>query len=787
MRKKMKVFFALLCAAVMSTGTVFAAEVPETAEVPEAETEAVIEEQDAQQEAEAPAEEELPEIEEEIEEEEIIEEAEEEEVSKSAAAAVTSTVIASGNCGEGSDNVRWEICNNDGVLELHISGTGRMKEYETYTESAEYNYTDRDYTKGNTPWYSRRNSIKKVIVDGSVSTISTGAFANLTALTSVELGDGIRTIKDMAFANTGITGISIPDSVTEMGWGAFQMCGSIESIDLPAGISEIAPRVFWGCNNLSSVSIPENVRIIGQEAFSSCGSLSGVTVEGSNLSRIGKHAFEYDSSLKDLGFLTDGNVHTIEDYAFANCGIETFRIPYATTKIGPCAFYNCDSLKRITIPDCMGPRTICRKAFGACDNLTYVEVEARGAQLLVVDGGEIFSDPTPMIHWGDDDGEEHPTVYPHYENGLLIQCKMPKEECPVDFAAVSGRENVKVIYGILVDRLTFNMDTDKVVVGGTLPTNVDVQPGDACDKTIVWTSGDESIATVNSEGVITGVSEGTVEIFYEAVNSLYVRGSIEINVVKTIMMEDVAMDRVNDEIFKGKTCKINTTVSPASTSNKALTWKSSNTKVATVDATGKVTAVAAGTATITCTAKDGSGKSDSCTIKVILPVTGITLDKTSATVFLGTTTPLTLNATVVPSNATYRTLTWTSSNPYVAGVTGMGNIIPRTTGTTTITCTARDGSGVKATCIVTVAKPVSKITLSSTSVTLKRKATKKLTATVSPTSATNKAVTWKSSNTKVAKVDSTGKITAVAKGTATITCTAKDGSGVKATCKVTVK
>ena len=150
---------------------------------------------------------------------------------------------------------------------------------------------------------------------------------------------------------------------------------------------------------------------------------------------------------------------------------------------------------------------------------------------------------------------------------------------------------------------------------------------------------------------------------------------------------------------------------------------------------------------------------------------------------------LQLTATVTPSNATKKEVKWSTSNKNVAMVSPSGLVTTKSAGTAIITCTAQDGSNVKATCKITVKNPVvkvTKVTLNKTTATLAPKETLTLKATVAPTNATNKAVTWKSSNTKIATVSSSGKVTAKAAGTVTITCRAKDGSGKKATCKITV-
>ena len=164
-------------------------------------------------------------------------------------------------------------------------------------------------------------------------------------------------------------------------------------------------------------------------------------------------------------------------------------------------------------------------------------------------------------------------------------------------------------------------------------------------------------------------------------------------------------------------------------------------------------------------------------------VTGISLNKTNTTIYVGNTE--TLTATITPSNAYNKNLTWTTSNSGVATVSN-GKITAKAPGTATITATASDGSGKKATCTVTVRQLVTGISLSKTTTAIFVGSAETIKATVSPSNASNKEVTWTTSNSGVATV-SNGTITAKAVGTATITATAADGSGKKATCTVTVK
>ena len=237
----------------------------------------------------------------------------------------------------------------------------------------------------------------------------------------------------------------------------------------------------------------------------------------------------------------------------------------------------------------------------------------------------------------------------------------------------------------------------------------------------------------------------------------------------------ISLNRTNLDLTVGDSTTLTATVSPTGTS---VTWSSSNTSVVTVSG-GKVTAVGAGTATITAKAGD---KTATCAVTVSekkVVVTGMTLSQSSLALKQGDTA--TLAATVNPSNATDKTVTWSSSNPSVATVSG-GRVTAVAEGTATIT--ARAGS-VEATCLVTVSGKTISVTdvfLNQTSLSIKVGDSTTLYASVNPSNATDKTVTWSSSNPSVATV-SEGRVTAIAAGTATITAAA---GGKTASCVVTV-
>jgi hypothetical protein len=165
-------------------------------------------------------------------------------------------------------------------------------------------------------------------------------------------------------------------------------------------------------------------------------------------------------------------------------------------------------------------------------------------------------------------------------------------------------------------------------------------------------------------------------------------------------------------------------------------------------------------------------------------LTSITLNRSSLSLNSGGT--FLLQATTAPLTAPNQGVTWASNDESVATINENGWVTAVAGGTCTITCTAKDGGGASATCEVTVMQLVTSIVLSETNISLPMDGYKKLTATVLPSNASNKNVTWSSSDESIAIVDHTGKVTAIAEGTCTITVSATDGSGVSATCTVNV-
>ena len=194
------------------------------------------------------------------------------------------------------------------------------------------------------------------------------------------------------------------------------------------------------------------------------------------------------------------------------------------------------------------------------------------------------------------------------------------------------------------------------------------------------------------------------------------------------------------------------TLSPNNASIKDILWVSSNPAIAIVDENGTITALKAGTATITARTTDGSNLSASCAVTVLQRmVTSITLNKSSTSLYTGDSE--TLVATVSPSNASNKTVSWSSSKTSVATVDQNGKVTAVKAGTATITVRTTDGSNLSASCTVTVWQLATGITLNSDDFSLYVGYGKTLSAIITPDDATNKNVTWSSSNSTVATVN----------------------------------
>ena len=200
------------------------------------------------------------------------------------------------------------------------------------------------------------DSLTSVTIPSSVTTIGYNAFGRCSGLTSITIPNSVTSIGEGAFSGcTGLTSITIPNSVTSIGEGAFSGCSGLTSITIPNGVTSISEGAFAFCSSLTSVEIPNSVTSISDGAFGGCTGLTSVGPVGSNagvkipnsVTSIGTDAFNGCSGLTNINI--PNSVTSISDGAFEACsGLTSVTIPSSVVSIGNKAFYGCGSLTSVT-------------------------------------------------------------------------------------------------------------------------------------------------------------------------------------------------------------------------------------------------------------------------------------------------------------------------------------------------------------------------------------------------------------------------------------------------------
>ncbi len=326
-----------------------------------------------------------------------------------------------------------------------------------------------------------------------------------------------------------------------------------------------------------------------------------------------------------------------------------------------------------------------------------------------------------------------------------------------------------------VSGVTISRDKLTLNVGEGAPLSARVKPQNATDPSVAWSSDDESVAVVDSQGFVTAVGAGQTRVNAVTLDGGYA-DACKVTVTDQVPVDGVSLDVDALTLKVGEHYTLTAAVWPPEATDTRVRFSSSKKSVATVSASGKITAKAEGTATITVKTRDG-GYTAACKVTV-KEDPSVTLNKSRLTLELGDT--YTVKATVRPASEAKKKLTWSSDNEMVATVNSSGKITARGDGVAVITAASYSG----ATAQLTVTVPEGGyIVLNHSRATLWPDEALTLRATVSSWAGSD-SVRYASSNRAVATVSGSGRVTAHEAGTATIT--ARLESGDKATCRVTV-
>ena len=324
---------------------------------------------------------------------------------------------------------------------------------------------------------------------------------------------------------------------------------------------------------------------------------------------------------------------------------------------------------------------------------------------------------------------------------------------------------------------------DAVLKANIIPENALIQE-------ISFSSSDESIVTVDDDGNIHAVAPGEATITVSSADdACEVAAVCYVSVSQGVT--EIKLSEENLTMYFGEGILLTAEVFPEDAANRDVVWSSSDENVITVSEDGSITTIGSGKADILCSSTDGSEVVGKCPVEVVIAVESLEISDTKATLLLGASEDLnqkTLTCKTMPENASYQTVTWSSSDKAVAVVDENGTVTGVGSGKATITATTTDprfSDTVSVSCTVTVGDAVSEIQISGKQKIVKGK-TAQLKVTVLPESAVITGVKWSSSDEEILTVDKDGKVHAHKTGTAIVTCTAKDGSGTVATYSITV-
>lgn len=647
------------------------------------------------------------------------------------------------------------------------------------------------------------SSLETITIPASVTKIDKRTFANCTKLNTVTIENGVEVIDSEAFSNCiSLETIIIPTSVTNINERAFAGCTNLRTIIMQAGARKFEADVFDGCNSLDEVrivdlsgwcqsefitplanpayiskkincngeiitdlEIPKTVNNIGQNVFYGYKPLSSITLSD-NISSISKDAFAYCENLSkiitpdlaswcNIDFMTEKSnpLYYAKKLFLKDTPIKILNIPDGIEKVNKYAFINGD-FSEIWIPSTVNeiadaafkgivphfirsfnktPPSIVNTAFSNYSATLYVPVESRSS------------------YWA------------HTVWGLFAKI----EDIPIDAVSIS-----------------FEKSEYELNVNDTLCLNVLFNPIETTNKEIIWSSSDENIVTI-TEGVVTALKKGNVIITATTINNKSASCRLTI---KEVLANTISISPREMELKPGATAKLVAQIMPENTTNKSIEWSSKDTNIVMVDQNGIIKASSVGKTQITASTLDGSNLATICMITVSpIKISSILLNPASAEG--KEEEQIQIKATVLPEDATNKVISWSSSNETVATVDDNGLVSLLKEGTATITASATDESGVTSACNISVLKSevlVSSILLNPLSAEGEEGEKIQINAEVLPEDATNKTISWGSSDESVASVDGTGLISLLKKGTAIITASATDESGVSAECVVVV-
>ena len=603
------------------------------------------------------------------------------------------------NFEEGTTEIAtWLFSGCTGIEEINIPDTVTIIEYSAFI----------DCTK-----------LKKVSIPNSVIKIESYAFENCSKLTEVNIPDSVTEIGNCTFDScTNLAQVTLSKGLVSMGAGVFCNCDKIESIEIPKslksagswtskggpfgycdglkevnfeeGTTEIATWLFSGCTGIEEINIPDTVTIIEDSAFIDCTNLKKVSIPNSVI-KIGDYAFEGCSKLSEINI--PDSMTEIGNRAFIDClALPQIELPSSITNFGNYVFSGCAGLKEVKLPD--NWTRIEDRTFYNCTNLEKINFPS---SLKYIEGYAFYKTNLSEVILPDKVTEIE--TYAFYDCDALTKVVIPDSVTSLGsyiFADCELLSDVTLGTGITtISTYAFNLcpSLHKVI----LPYRVNKINANAFTNCTSLTEITIPRATTTiASGVfsypdrltIYGISGTYAEIYADSIGAKFVNNEVKATAV--------SLDRTELQLVRGAKSTLVLSIEPSDFTD-AVSWKSSDEAVATIDDTGLVTAKSIGMTNIKVTVGELSA---SCKVTVVQPVTYISLNKSSLS--LEAHESETLTVYVSPSDAENKEVEWSSSDENIASVDANGLVTAIAKGSATIRAEAKDGSGVYGSCNVTV-------------------------------------------------------------------------------------
>ena len=677
-------------------------------------------------------------------------------------------------------------------------------------------------------------SLKTINLPDNLVSIESAAFIACSSLETIEIPDTVNSMGTSIFEEcSSLTEVKLPKYRIGINVGTFKNCISLSNIKFPDTLQYIYENAFEGCEKLDNVIVPKGFKGVESQAFKNCKRLTSVELYGDYISNnafegclelvdvkmsnsiysIGKAAFLNCSNLNKIQLST--SLKEISANAFEGCTfLNDLVIPYGVISIGDEAFKNCTSLINVSIPK--NVTTISSNAFSYPGDVTVYGVAGSYAEEYANDNGMTFVAQDIKV---ESVNVLQTDFVVNDGSTIKIPIDIVPENCSEEVVWKSSNEDVATVNntgtvkgeGIGECQITISIGgiskickvvvkqrhvelklnaATQLIIGENMTItcmssdNVEVKADE-----LMWWSSNPGIATVDQNGIVTAYAKGTVTIEVWLKENTELKRAIDIEIIepKNIEVTGITLDKTILEMETKTTQTLVASVTPSDASVTSVVWSSDNEAVATVK-NGKVTALKAGTATITATTKDGNC-SASCIVTVTgHGVTGVELSKESITLIEGNCTLL--EAIVSPVNADDTSVNWSVSDENVVTIDSTTGIVKGIAeGTATITVTTNDG-GYEAVCEVEVVAadesaetvPVTEITIETNNEVISEENTVEvgkeftLSASVEPAEATNQNIIWISSDKNIATVSEDGVVTTKGVGEVTFTAVSENGA-----------